>query len=200
MSAAAAAHDSRKRRLPLHQLASVPTRNSIGTVRSLRGRIVKVTDTQLLSDEDDVRLLENGNAQSFQFADDAQVAPPLIEPRGPLGPPKCAGGTCLFSGGVFSGGAPKSTSATSRVPRLRRRHSKPRRSVQAPRGAAPIHDASTQPHDTLTSRNDAASVVSVRTRGRTPRSERLSNATVRILRDDPASLRVGRDRTLTNRS
>jgi hypothetical protein len=44
-------------------------------------------------------------------------------------------------------------------------------------------------HDKLTSRNDAARVFSVRTRDRTPRSERLSNATERILRDDPASLK-----------
>jgi hypothetical protein len=46
-----------------------------------------------------------------------------------------------------------------------------------------------QPLDTLTSRSDAASVVSVRTRGRTPRSVRVSNATDRILRDDPAWLK-----------
>jgi hypothetical protein len=70
-------------------------------VRSLRGRIVKVTDTQLLSDEDDVRLLENGSAQSFQFADDAQVAPPLMSLVDPLDPLNAQGGLA-FSLAAFS--------------------------------------------------------------------------------------------------
>jgi hypothetical protein len=97
-------------------------------------------------------------------------------------------GRNAFSTSLFCRGGSKSTSATARVPRPRHRHSKLRLPVQAPRPAAPIHGASTQPHDTLTSRIDAASVVSVRTLGRTHRSKRLSNATVRILSDDPGSV------------
>jgi hypothetical protein len=98
-------------------------------------------------------------------------------------------GRNAFSTSLFRRGGLRSTRATSRVSRPRHRHSKPRLFVQAPRAADPIHGASTQPHDTLTSRNDAARVFSVRTRDRTPRSERPSNATDRILRDDPASLK-----------
>jgi hypothetical protein len=94
-----------------------------------------------------------------------------------------------FSAPFFSRGGSRSTPATSPVPRPHHRHSKRRLPFQSPRAIGLIHGASTQPHGTLTSRNDAASVVSGRTRGHTLRSERLSNATERILKDHPARLK-----------
>jgi len=53
------------------------------------------------------------------------------------------------------------------------------------RAVDPIHGASTQQRDTLTSRSHAATIFWARIRGRSPLSEGISNATVRILSDDP---------------
>jgi hypothetical protein len=98
-------------------------------------------------------------------------------------------GRNAFTTSLFSRGGSRSTPATSPVPRPRHRHSKRRLPVQAPRAIGLTHDASMQPHGTLTSRSHAATIFWARIRGRSPRSNRMSNATVRILRDDPASLR-----------
>jgi hypothetical protein len=75
---------------------------------------------------------------------------------------------------------------TVRVPFPRLRDSVLRLLAQARRGADELSGASTQPHDTLAIRSHAAIVFWARTRGRKPRSDGVSNANVRILRDDPA--------------
>jgi hypothetical protein len=76
-----------------------------------------------------------------------------------------------------------------RVPFPRLRGSVLRQLAQARRGAGGLPGASTQPHDTPAIRSHAAIVCWARTRGRRPRSVSVSNATDRILRDDPAWLK-----------
>jgi hypothetical protein len=88
----------------------------------------------------------------------------------------------------FSHGGSKSTSATSRVPRQRRRDPMRWLSLRARGEARRLDGASTRQRDTLTSRSHAATIFLARIRGRSHRSNRMSNATVRILSDDPGSV------------
>jgi hypothetical protein len=90
-----------------------------------------------------------------------------------------------FSTPFFSHGGSKSTSAISRQRHQRCRDPMRGLSLRARCEARRLDGASTQQRDTLTSRSHAATIFWARIRGRSPRSNRMSNATVRILSDDP---------------
>jgi hypothetical protein len=94
-------------------------------------------------------------------------------------------GRNAFSTSLFCRGESRSTPATSRVPFPRCPGPMPPLSLQARYEARRLDGASTQQRDTLTSRSHAATIFWARIRGRSPHSNRMSNATVRILSDDP---------------
>jgi hypothetical protein len=109
-------------------------------------------------------------------------------------------GRNAFSTSLFRRGGLRSTRATSRVSRPRCRDPMRWPSLRARYEARRLDGASTQQRDTLPSRSHAATIFLARIRDRSPRSNGMSNATVRILSDDPGPVEgFGGDSALTTR-